>query len=347
VWRSWRPIKTCRQELNIEGGYPMHEAVRIWMCIMLAVASVACFFAYIRKKEEKELEFFGKKDLKWLSVALAFLAFLFFLASILIVVPPGHVGVQIVFGKVKKGIFSEGLHLKNPFAVVVTMTTRTQSYTMSKIVKEGERNTRPDAISALTKDNLNVDLDITVLYKLIPEAAPEIYRILGNTKAYTEKIVRPAIRTAIRNSVAKFNASEIMSERRREVEKDIEMELRKMLGDYFSSRNMREAIVIERVLLRNVDPPAKLKTAIQAKLEAEQEAQKMAFILQKEKAEAERKTVEAEGIAEAQKIIARSLSHEYLQWYYIQTLRELIDSPNNSTIILPFDQKLIPLIQPK
>jgi regulator of protease activity HflC (stomatin/prohibitin superfamily) len=107
---------------------------------------------------------------------------------------------------------------------------------------------------------------------------------------------------------------------------------------------MEPAIIVERVLLRNVDPPEKLKQAIQAKLEAEQEAQKMAFILEKERMEAERKRVEAKGIADAQKIIANSLSPEYLQWYYIEALRKLVDSPNNSTIILPFDQKLTPLL---
>lgn len=227
------------------------------------------------------------------------------------------------------------------------MSIQTQSYTMSKTVQEGERNDRPDSISALTKDNLPVDMDITVLYKLVSSAAPEVYRILGKTKVYTEKVVRPSIRTAIRNSVAKFNATEVMSQRRQEVEKDIEKELRKIFKDYFSARGMEEGIVVERVLLRNVDPPEKLKVAIQAKLEAEQEAQKMAFVLQKEKLEAKRKAVEAGGIAKAQRIIAKSLTREYLQWYYIQTLKELVESPNNSTVILPFDQKLTPLIQVK
>ena len=242
---------------------------------------------------------------------------------------------------------SSGRVTKNLFASIKKMTIQSQSYTMSKIVEEGEKSNRPDAISALTKDNLTVDMDITVLYKLVASAAPEIYRILGTTSVYTEKVVRPSIRTAIRNSVAKYNASEVMSERRREVEKDIEEELRRIIAEYFSNRNMEEGIVIERVLLRNVDPPDKLKQAIQAKLEAEQEAQKMAFVLQKEKMEAKRKAVEAEGIANAQKIIAKSLTSEYLQWYYVQTLRELVDSPNSSTVILPFDQKLTPLLQIK
>jgi len=317
----------------------------IWLSILFGLGAILVFIGTRIYKGENEQE---REEVRrsggWISLVLCFLAFIFLIFASLTVIPPGHVGVQVIFGKVKKEIIPEGLHSKNPFASIKKMTIQTQSYTMSKIVEEGEKNDRPDAISALTKDNLTVEMDITVLYKLLPSSAPEVYRILGFTDVYTEKVVRPSIRTAIRNSVAKFNASEVMSERRREVERDIQEELVQILKEYFSERNMEEAIIIERVLLRNVEPPEKLKQAIQAKLEAEQEAQKMNFVLQKEKMEAERKRIEAQGIADAQRIIAQSLSKEYLQWYYIQGLRDLVNSPNNSTIILPFDQKLTPLL---
>jgi len=97
--------------------------------------------------------------------------------------------------------------------------------------------------------------------------------------------------------------------------------------------------------LRYVNLQERVKNAINEKIAAEQEAQKMKFILQKEEQEAKRKKIEAEGIAEAQRIIAHSLSPQYLQWYYIQTLKELVNSPNNTVIIAPFDQKLTPLLQ--
>lgn len=315
----------------------------IWLALIFGIASIGAFVWYLSlKKANNEDDEDDGNSLIVMGIAIGFwlIAVIGFILSFLTIVPAGHVGVSVIFGKVQKKIISEGLHTKNPFASVVKMTIQTQSYTMNKKVKS-------DMISALTKDNLTVEMDITVLYKLEASAAPEIYRILGTTDIYTEKIIRPSIRTAIRNSVANYNASEVMSSLRERVEKDIEEELRKILGDYFSQRKIGRGILIERVLLRNVNPPDKLKQAIQAKLEAEQEAQKMTFILQKEQMEARRKTVEAKGIANAQRIIAKSLTKEYLQWYYLQTLKELVNSPNNSTVILPFDQKLTPLLSVK
>ena len=320
----------------------------IWLAIIAGIVFVLSLVISRIYQGEDEGDRRKVRQLgNWVAGISVVLVILFFVFSLLTIIPAGHVGVQVIFGKVQKKVLFEGLRIKNPFASIEKMTIQSQSYTMSKIVEEGEKSNRPDAISALTKDNLPVDMDITVIYRLVPSVAPEIYRILGTTEVYTEKVVRPSIRTAIRNAVARYNASEVMSERRREVEKDIEKELHKIIEDYFSKRNMEEGILVERVLLRNVEPPEKLKQAIQAKLEAEQEAQKMAFVLQKEKMEAKRKEVEARGIANAQTIIAKSLTTEYLQWYYIQTLRELVNSPNNSTVILPFDQKLTPFLQVK
>ena len=318
----------------------------VWLALLCGIAAVillgAGFFVHPDPDDSESL---GKKklSLKWgaglLATAIVFLAF-----AVITFIQPGQVGVKVLFGKIQSGIFVEGPYLKNPFLSVKKMTVRTQSYTMSKVSDEGKVKGRSDAISALTKDNLPVDMDITVLYKLIPSSAPDIYRILGNTDVYTDKVVRPAVRTAIRNATARFTASEVMSERRLDVEKDIQKELEGMLNGYFAKRKMSPAIICERVLLRNVEPPQKLRDAIQTKLAAEQDAQKMQYVLQKEKMEAERKRVEAKGIADAQKIIARSLNQSYLQWYYIETLKKLVNSPNNSTIILPFDQKLTPLL---
>lgn len=314
----------------------------IWLALIFGIVGIGAFvwYLFLKKANNEDDEDDGSLIVGGIAISFWLIAVIVFILSCLTIVPAGHVGVSIIFGKVQKKIISEGLHTKNIFASVVKMTTQTQSYTMSEKDKS-------DMISALTKDNLTVEMDITVLYKLEASAAPEIYRILGTTDIYTEKIIRPSIRTAIRNSVANYNASEVMSSLREKVEKNIEEELRKILDDYFSQRKIGRGILIERVLLRNVNPPDKLKEAIQAKLEAEQEAQKMTFILQKEQMEARRKIVEAEGIANAQRIIAKSLTKEYLQWYYLQTLKQLVNSPNNSTIILPFDQKLTPMLPVK
>ncbi len=268
------------------------------------------------------------------SMLLFFLSFIFLILSMVRLVGPGEVGIIVLFGKVKERVLHSGLHLVNPFASVVKMSVRTQEYTMSK--RRGEGAVRgDDAITALTSEGLTVELDVTVWFRLDPEEAWRVYRDIGPD--YVRKIVRPAIRTAIRNAAALYSVNDIYSANREKVVEDIRKELEENLKP--------RGIILENVLLRNVNLPERVKNAINEKIAAEQEAQKMKFILQKEEQEAKRKKIEAEGIAEAQRIIAHSLSPQYLQWYYIQTLKELVNSPNNTVIIAPFDQKLTPLLQ--
>lgn len=261
-------------------------------------------------------------------------SFIFLILSMVRIIGPGEVGVQVLFGKVRNDVLQSGLHFVNPLISVERMNIRTQVYTMSKIATEGAVG-RDDAITSLTKEGLSVDLDVSVWFHLETEKAAIVYRDIGPN--YVVTIVRPAIRTAIRNATAYYLVSEIYSEKREKFVKDIIEILKKDLEI--------RGIVVENVLLRNIQLPPKVKNAIDEKIAAEQEAQKMQFVLMKEEKEAERRRIEAEGIARAQKIISNSLTNQYLQWYYIQTMKELVNSPNNTVLILPFDQKLTPLIQ--
>ena len=262
------------------------------------------------------------------------LAGIFFILAMVRLVGPGEVGVQILFGRVKEEVLHSGLHLVNPLLTIEKMSIRTQEYTMSKKREEGLVR-GDDAITALTKEGLSVDLDVTVWFHLQPETAWKVYRDIGED--YVKKIVRPAIRTSIRNVAATYSVNDIYSANRERVSKEIFDELVQNLKP--------RGIIVENVLLRNVSLPPKVKNAIDEKIAAEQEAQKMKYVLQKEEQEAKRKRIEAEGIARAQRIIANSLTNSYLQWYYIQTLKELINSPNNTVIIAPFDKNLTPLLQ--
>jgi regulator of protease activity HflC (stomatin/prohibitin superfamily) len=105
-----------------------------------------------------------------------------------------------------------------------------------------------------------------------------------------------------------------------------------------------KGILMEKILLRNIELPGKVREAIDEKISAEQRAQQMVYVLQKEKQEAERKQVEAKGIAEAQKIISNTINPQYLQWKYIEALKDLMNSKNNTIVITPYDQKLTPLL---
>jgi regulator of protease activity HflC (stomatin/prohibitin superfamily) len=269
------------------------------------------------------------------------LAAVMIIGSLLRIVPAGNVGVQVLFGKVlTNATLSEGLNIVNPFVDLEIMTVRTQAYTMSIATEEGQRY-GDDAITSLTKDGLEVAMDLTAWFHLDPTEAAMVFQKIGSD--YMDKIVRPAARTAIRNTTVKYNAVEIYSEKREEVQNDISTTLERDFTD--------RGIILEKVLLRNIKLPLKVKDAIEAKLEAEQDAQKMEFVLLKETKEADRKKIEAAGIAEAQRIIAQSLIGErgraYLSWKYLENLQNLYTSPNNTVVISPYDKNFIPLLQIK
>jgi regulator of protease activity HflC (stomatin/prohibitin superfamily) len=269
------------------------------------------------------------------------LAAVMIIGSLLRIVPAGNVGVQVLFGRVLiNATLNEGLNIVNPFVDLEIMTVRTQAYTMSIAAEEGQRY-GDDAITSLTKDGLEVAMDLTVWYHLDAAEAANVFQKIGSD--YMDKIVRPAARTAIRNTTVKYNAVEIYSEKREEVQNDISTTLDRDFTD--------RGIILEKVLLRNIKLPLKVKDAIEAKLEAEQDAQKMEFVLLKETKEADRKKIEAAGIAEAQRIIAQSLIGErgraYLSWKYLENLQNLYTSPNNTVVISPYDKNFIPLLQIK
>ena len=249
---------------------------------------------------------------------------LIFLARSIKIVQPGYVGVRVLFGKVVEPTLKSGFHVINPFTTLIRMNTRTQAYTMSAMAREGKVR-GDDAIQALTKEGLRVKLDLTVWYKIDPVKAGEIYEKIG--LEYEDKIVRPAVRTVIRDITSRFTTEDIYSEKRPQVTAAIQEDTEKMLEE--------RGIICEKVLVRNVALPDKVRDAIDAKLAAEQEALKMEFVLKKAEKEAEVKVVEARGIAQAQQIINRTLTTKYLQHEAIQAYRALAGSPNTTFIIMP------------
>ena len=261
-----------------------------------------------------------------ISVVLAIFILWLFFASIQIV-DAGETGVYSLFGKVSDQELSSGFHLVIPLARVTRMSIRTEEYTMSVVSTEGRR-TGDDAIAALTKEGLNVSLDMTVLYRLQEDKASNVYNDLGTN--YDEKIIRPTIRTSIRDVIAGYEAKDIYSEKREEAATKIQ--------ERAAGELEPRGITIESVLLRNVVLPPNLANAIQEKLQAEQEAEKYDFILAKEKKEKERKVIEAEGQRDAQKIINESLSSNYLNYLYINQLKDLqgtVYVPTNPSTGMP------------
>lgn len=250
-----------------------------------------------------------------------------------VTIDPGQLGVKIFFGRVETDVLENGFHIVNPLTEIVEMDARTQAYTMSGRSNEGQVQ-GDDAIEVLSGDGLTLKLEVTVQYHLTPATAPTVYRSLAND--YVERVVRPESRAALRDAAVGFQATDLYSKRRGE----FVLEVREKLSTSFA----RRGIELENVLLRDIQLPEKVRAAIDEKIAAEQEAQKMQYVLQREKQEAERKRVEAAGISDAQTIISSSLTNQYLQYNYISTLRELVKSDNATFVITPFDQKLTPML---
>jgi regulator of protease activity HflC (stomatin/prohibitin superfamily) len=245
------------------------------------------------------------------------------LVKCIVEIEAGQVGVKSLFGRVQNDVLPSGLHFINPFVEVQRLDIKTQNYTMSGIHDEGAKS-GDDAIRVLTADGLEVTIDLTVLYKLLPSEAPRLVRETGVD--YTDKIVRPLTRTKIRDNAVYYEAISLYSNKRDEFQQRIF----KSIEDDFRKRGL----ILEQLLVRNITLPQSVKTSIEQKISAEQDAQKMQFVLQKEKQEADRKRVEAQGIADYQRIINTGLTDQQIQYEQIKAYLELAKSPNAKVIIM-------------
>ncbi|MCC6753915.1 MAG: prohibitin family protein [Saprospiraceae bacterium] len=245
-----------------------------------------------------------------------------FLLSSIVEIDAGRIGVQKLFGKVKPQILESGLHVVNPLVEIVRMDVKTQNYTMSGLHDES-RQVGDDAIRVLTNDGLEVIIDLTVLFRMKLTEAPRIVQEIGVD--YVDKIVRPIARTKIRDNAVYYQAIELFSTKRDEFQQKIF----ESIEENFEQRGL----VLEQLLVRNIVLPQSVSASIEEKIRAEQDAQKMTYVLQKEKQEAERKRVEAQGISDYQKIINATLTERQLQYEWIKAYQNLVNS-NNAKVVL-------------
>ncbi len=276
-----------------------------------------------------DLSNLGQWVKKGTSLVIILVILIILLPLSIVIIDAGETGVYSLFGKVRDQELKSGFHLKNPFAKVTKLTVRTEEYTMSGVSTEGKVQ-GIDSIVALTKEGLEVSLDITVLYKLNEEKASNIYREMGLN--YEDKIIRPIIRSSIRGVIAQYDAKVIYSQKRSEISEKISSDLDSQLAN--------RGIIMEEFLLRNVVLPMNLQKSIEEKLQAEQESEKMDFVLTRETKEKERKIIAAEGQRESQTIINQSLTPAYLNYLYIQNLQD-----REGTIYVPIGDNGIPLFK--
>ena len=256
---------------------------------------------------------------KFLALVVAVFAVILLFASV-VSIPTGHVGVLTLFGKVTGEVLGEGIHTINPLKSVQRLSIQTQS------VKE--------SASVPSNEGLILALDTSLLFHLDRTKAAEVYQKVGAN--YAEKIVEPTLRAAIRAATSAHTANALYTNARELVQQQIQDELTAQLA--------QRGVVIENVLLRDVQLPAMLKTSIEAKQQAEQDALRMNFILQKEKQEAERKRIEAQGIADFQKIVAQGISPQLLEWKGIEATEKLANSSNSKVGVVGNTKNGLPLI---
>ena len=258
----------------------------------------------------------GRKLLLLIGVIFA----LIFLFSCIISIPTGHVGVLTLFGKVTGETLDEGIHAINPLKAVQKLSIQTQS------VKE--------SANTPSNEGLILALDTSLLFHLDRNKAAEVYQKVGAN--YAEKIVEPTLRAAIRASTSAHSANALYTNARELVQQQIQEQLTAELAP--------RGVVVENILLRDVQLPPMLKSSIEAKQQAEQDALRMNFILQKEKQEAERKRIEAQGIADFQKIVAQGISPQLLEWKGIEATEKLAASSNSKVVVVGNTKNGLPLI---
>lgn len=240
------------------------------------------------------------------------------------IIKPGNVGVKVLFGRVfENDILENGMHVINPLMDIEVFNSKTQNYTMSGIHDEGNKE-GDDAIKVLSSDGLEITMDLSVLYKVNPKSAPKILKEIGSD--YQDVVIRPITRTRIRDNAVFYQAVDLFSARREEFQNRIFKTIQKDFE--------KRGLILEQLLIRNITLPESVKKSIEAKINAEQESQKMQFVLAKEKQEAERKRVEAQGIADYQKIISVGLSDNQLQFESIKAMKELAKSENSKIIVM-------------
>ena len=235
-------------------------------------------------------------------------------------VPAGHVGVKDFFGNVSTTVLSPGINVVLPLTSVVRMSVQTQE------IKE--------TAEVPSQEGLILSLESSLLFQLDPTKAADIYRTVGSD--YVGTIVEPQFRSAIREVTASYEAKALYSAEREKIAGEIFALFRRLAGE--------RGIQVQQVLLRRIGLPPVVANAIQEKLRREQEAEQMKFVLQKEQQEAERKRIEAQGIADFQRIVAQGISAQLLEWKGIEATEKLAGSNNTKVVVIGNTKTGLPLI---
>jgi regulator of protease activity HflC (stomatin/prohibitin superfamily) len=282
--------------------------------IIAIVAAIIAFFVYRNAKKR-----FQKSETTF-AMAGFIIALLIALLQCFTIIPAGHTGVIDFLGYVSDNTLKPGVNIVNPMANVEKMSIKTQE------LKE--------MMNVPSKEGLSVELEISLLFKLNSEKANEIYKTVGPN--YVDIILVPQFRSVVRGVTARYEAKALYTASREKLAGEIVDELSKLVDP--------RGITVEQAPLRQIILPPRLTQSIEEKLQAEQESQRMAFILRKEEQEADRKRIEAKGIADFQEIVSKGISEQLLKWKGIEATEKLAGSENSKVVIIGSGKDGLPII---
>lgn len=236
-------------------------------------------------------------------------------------VPAGHVGIVDFFGRVSQTTLKPGINPVNPMARVTKWSVQTKEMR--------------EQMNVLSKEGLTIQLELSVLYRLEADSAANVYKKIAGGD-YERVVLIPQFRSVSRAVTASFNASALYTTEREKLALSIQQELHKVMKP--------RGVIVESTPLRNVGLPPQLTQAIEEKQRADQESQRMQFILQKETQEAERKRIEARGISDFQKIVAETISDRLLRWKGIEATQDLSKSSNAKVVVIGSGKDGLPII---
>ncbi len=282
--------------------------------IVAIIVAIGGFIASLNMKKN------GRKQEASVSLLVSVGAVVIAIFNLFTVIPAGTVGVVDFLGTVSDNTLKAGVNIVNPIARIEKFTIKTQA------IKE--------VMNIPSKEGLDVQLEISLMYRLNPDKANEIYKTVGSN--YREIILLPQFRSVVRGVTARYQAKALYTASREKLANEIIKDLNSLVEP--------RGITIEEAPLRQIVLPARLMKSIEEKLQAEQESQRMEFILNKETQEAERKRIEAKGIKDFQSIVSEGLNDQLLRWKGIEATEKLASSPNAKVIVIGSGKDGLPLI---
>jgi regulator of protease activity HflC (stomatin/prohibitin superfamily) len=254
-----------------------------------------------------------KKLRPYIFIGVAVVVLLVFFSKTFVILQPTERGV--IFKKYTSGldvdnIKGEGLNIIAPWNDVIIFQIAEQQI--------------EETMDVLSKDGLSISLDVSLRFRPMPEQIGYLYRKFRT--GYVESLIRPELRSAVRQVIGQYTPEELYATKRQEIETKIESKTREIL--------VTNNIELKALLFRSIKLPLTIKNSIEAKLAADQEAQKYTYLIEKEKKEAERRKIDAEGKAAANLILSASITDKILREKGISATEELAKSPNSKIIVI-------------